>query len=67
MPGAHSLGDKLCVGQKEPAEYVEQPAALSRSVALEKVPLAHGSGADVPSGQKLPASHGLQPVFPLSA
>ena len=58
------MGDKLCVGQKEPTEHVEQPAALSRSLALEKVPMTQGSGADAPTGQKLPASHALQTVEP---
>ena len=50
------------VEQKLPGGHGEHWSLSNRSVALLKLPLSHGSGAEAPTGQTEPGSHGTQKV-----
>ena len=53
--------------QLEPGGQPVHSDAAVRPVLLEKVPAKHGSSADAPCGQKLPAPHVLHAVDPEAA
>ena len=73
VPGLHAVGSAEPVEHAEPAGHAMQSSALviemfsSRSVAFWCVPALHGSGADAPSGQYDPSSHGLHVFLPDSS
>ena len=52
--------------QLEPGGHEVHCDAADRPVALEYVPVGHGTGTDVPSGQYDPATHGSHAVLPVS-
>ena len=54
MPGEHGVWLSEPVEHDEPAGHSEHWALLPRPRSLLKLPAAHGSGADAPSGQKAP-------------
>ena len=66
-PGRHGAALVEPVEHAEPAGQSEQSDASSRLRLPEYVPARHGSSAEAPGGQKLPALQTLHWVAPLSS
>ena len=62
-PGLQGVASVEPVAQKEPVGHVVQLLASLSPAALANVPLAHGSAALAPAGQKAPAVQRLHCVI----
>ena len=59
VPFAHRVSYILPVAEKEPALTGVQSPDATLLVALVKDPPAHGSGVELPLGQKFPTGHAM--------
>ena len=64
VPAMQGVGFVLPAAQNRPSGHDVHSDPEVRLVASEKLPAGHTCAADAPSGQKLPATHGLHPVAP---